>query len=253
MWITPQIKCTEHIRLRHPNRWRRVSVCTSPKFACLQYIMTRTMLCCRWESATLVLFRLCLQVHWLADRDEKHNKTQQECIPVGCVPPAHWPYLVVSYAHPPHIHASPGNHTGPPTTMHAPRQPRMPPSNHASPPATTPPRTEWQTGVKILPCPKLRLRAVTRSQRQTGWTSYGLENLFRTSDVKKVAIRKWQFKVHVTTKAFNNQNWRSVIFRSETLCFVLNHYVFVHFINNLCYDNKFHLFIVLRRTYCSIE
>ena len=101
MWITPQIKYTEHIRLRHPNRWRRVSVCTSPKFACLQYIMIRTMLCCRWESATLVLFRLCLQVHWLADRDEKHNKTQQECIPVGCVPPAHWPYLVVSYGHPP--------------------------------------------------------------------------------------------------------------------------------------------------------
>ena len=24
----------------------------------------------------------------------------QECIPVGCLPPAHWPYLVVSYAPP---------------------------------------------------------------------------------------------------------------------------------------------------------
>ena len=52
----------------------------------------------------------------------------------------------------------------PPTTTHAPWQPRTPPSNHACPPATTqapPPLwTEWQTGVKILPCPKLRLRAI---------------------------------------------------------------------------------------------
>ena len=86
----------------------------------------------------------------------------------------------------------------PPATMHAPQQPHMPPGNHACPPSNhthppgnhtllppqpcmppwqpcTPPWqpcmppwqprmpplwTEWQTGVKILPCPKLRLRAV---------------------------------------------------------------------------------------------
>ena len=32
-------------------------------------------------------------------------RTQQGCIPVGCVPPVHWPYLVVSYTHPPRNHA----------------------------------------------------------------------------------------------------------------------------------------------------
>ena len=82
----------------------------------------------------------------------------QECIPVGCVPPAHWPYLVVSYpcnhAHPPTTHAllqpcmPPCNHACPPATTHAPLQPHMPPlqprmplatthaHNHACPPAT---------------------------------------------------------------------------------------------------------------------
>ena len=40
-------------------------------------------------------------------------------------------------------------------TTHAPPQPCTP-RNHARPPLWT----EWQTGVKILPCPKLRLRAV---------------------------------------------------------------------------------------------
>ena len=98
---------------------------------------------------------------------------EQECIPVGCVPPAHWPYLIVSHVctslqpctppsqprmppqprmlpatmhtplattHAPHNHAcslqpctSPGNHTSPPTTTHTPWQPRMPPGNHARP------------------------------------------------------------------------------------------------------------------------
>ena len=79
---------------------------------------------------------------------------RQECIPVGCVPPAHWPYLIEK-------------------TMHAPpEQPRMPPSpqkqlcmppqsNHTCSPLEqpcTPPHkqpcmppplwTEWQTPVK---------------------------------------------------------------------------------------------------------
>ena len=106
----------------------------------------------------------------------------QECIPVGCVPPAHWPYLVVSYA-------PPRNHAGPPATTHAHWQPCMPPqqphtpppSNHACrlgqhaclppwQPRTPPPWTEWQTGVKILPCPKLRLRAENMIKHPTLFT-----------------------------------------------------------------------------------
>ena len=64
-----------------------------------------------------------------------HIKIKQECIPAGCVPPAHWPYLVVSHACPPQA------------TMHPPEQPRMPPleqphmppwSNHACPPREQP-------------------------------------------------------------------------------------------------------------------
>ena len=38
----------------------------------------RALLCCRWESATLVTFRLCLQVHWLADRGEKGTTKQNK-------------------------------------------------------------------------------------------------------------------------------------------------------------------------------
>ena len=66
--------------------------------------------------------------------------------------------------HAPGNHACPlqpcmpiSNHTCPPATMHAPRQLHMPPQQ-----TRTPLWTEWQTGVKILPCPKLRLRAVIK-------------------------------------------------------------------------------------------
>ena len=54
------------------------------------------------------------------------------------------------------------NHTQTP-----PRQPHMPP-----PGATThaPLWTEWQTGVKILPCPKLPLRAVKISNENRRWS-----------------------------------------------------------------------------------
>ena len=47
----------------------------------------------------------------------------------------------------------------PPAATYAPLQPCM----HPWQPCTLPPPlwTEWQTGVKILPCPKLRLREVT--------------------------------------------------------------------------------------------
>ena len=122
------------------------------------------------------------------------NTTKQECIPVGCILPTHWPYLIISYACPPTTTLAPrqphmpplatthpsGNHACPLATMHAPQQPhtlslqpRMPP-NHTCPrqpcmaPLATmhaPLWTEWQTGVKILPCPKLRLRAVMKSKQ----------------------------------------------------------------------------------------
>ena len=58
-------------------------------------------------------------------------------------------YLIVSHTRPPR-----SNHA------HPPEQPRMPPPEQ---PRMPPLWTEWQTGVKILPCPKLRLRAVIMS------------------------------------------------------------------------------------------
>ena len=80
------------------------------------------------------------------------KNNQQECIPVGFVPPAHWPYLIISYALPPHNHAcpptmhpppatthTPGNHACPLATTHTPKKPHMLPHNHACPPATTQP------------------------------------------------------------------------------------------------------------------
>ena len=128
------------------------------------------------------------------------SPTIQECIPVGCIPPAHWPYLVISHAGPHHIcpqkhmpptnihtplppHTPPCHHTcpppsrKPPTTMHAPTTTTHAPHHHTHPPATThttlppcmpplPPCTSpygqnsWDTLLKTLPCPKLRLRVV---------------------------------------------------------------------------------------------
>ena len=102
-----------------------------------------------------------------------------------------WPPRATTHAPPRSNHACPprSNHACPPGSNHTPplEQPHTPPqqpctplqsnhacppSNHAHPPGATmhtpweqpcmPPLwTEWQTGVKILACPKLRLRAVT--------------------------------------------------------------------------------------------
>ena len=58
--------------------------------------------------------------------------TGQECIPVGCVPPAHWPYLIVCHAHPPPSRMPPLQPCTPPQP-HTPPQPCMPPCNHAHP------------------------------------------------------------------------------------------------------------------------
>ena len=90
------------------------------------------------------------------------NIMRQECIPVGYVPPAHWPYLRIS-SYPTHDPPQqprtapqeqpctlppgetthpPSNHARPPRSNHAcpppPEQPRTPPqSNHACPPGAT--------------------------------------------------------------------------------------------------------------------
>ena len=74
---------------------------------------------------------------------------EQECIPVGCVPPA--------------AVAIPGGRSQPgtPRTRHRPDQ--APPT----PGAGTPP-VDRHTPVNILPCPKLRLRAVIKQSLVCG-------------------------------------------------------------------------------------
>ena len=80
----------------------------------------------------------------------------------------------------PHMPSHPEQPCTPPKQPRMPplEQPRTPPgaTMHAPPRATThtprsnyacPPWTEWQTGVKILPCPKLRLRAVNNDWIRT--------------------------------------------------------------------------------------
>ena len=57
---------------------------------------------------------------------------KQECIPVGCVPPVHWSYLIVSA-----MHAPPPSHARPHPL------PRTPPCGQNS----------WPTLLEILPCP----------------------------------------------------------------------------------------------------
>ena len=74
----------------------------------------------------------------------------------------------------------------PRATAHAPwEQPRMPPraTTHTprEQPRMPPLWTEWQTGVKILPCPKFRLRAVKIKTNQTA---------FRKPRIAKDLMRK---------------------------------------------------------------
>ena len=74
-----------------------------------------------------------------------------------CPPTTHAPG---NHTHPWQPHTPPGNHTHPPATTHTPWQPHTP-SNHTPLETTHAPLwTWWQTGVKILPCLKLHLRAV---------------------------------------------------------------------------------------------
>ena len=79
----------------------------------------------------------------------------QVCIPVGCVPSACWPYPVVSRG----VSAQGGEGVGGlPGGMY----PSMQWVRHP------PPRTESQTVLKTLPCPKLRLRVVIIFLDRTG-------------------------------------------------------------------------------------
>ena len=91
--------------------------------------------------------------------DRWNYQSKQECIPVGYVPPA----AVAVRGSPPC--------TPPPGTMHPPRTMYLPgpctpsvpcpPRYHAHPPV------DRHTPVNILPCPKLRLRAVTNIGHQS--------------------------------------------------------------------------------------
>ena len=109
------------------------------------------------------------------------NLAKQECIPVGCLPPTAVAVPRVSTRHPPE-EAPPRGST--PSGGSTPPQEEAPPSGGSTPPGEStppggstpreeaptrrkrPPRrmpplwTKWQTDVKILPCPKLRLQVV---------------------------------------------------------------------------------------------
>ena len=72
-----------------------------------------------WKSFKFCMSKSHDTIFWLQ---------KQECIPVGCVPPAHWPYLIEKTMHAPQktTHTPLENHAHPPgATTHAPR------SNHA--------------------------------------------------------------------------------------------------------------------------
>ena len=162
-WVTPLFPIRA-VSLASSQRWHWRSVYAA------KIIKTR-MHSSRMRTAR----SLTVSCHILCMPPPPHNHTPPPAIHAPCnhtCPPNHTSppttmhppatmHAPSNYAPPATMH-TPRNHACPPTTMHAPPQPHMPPSNHACPPATThpPPWTEWQTGVKILPCPKLRLRAV---------------------------------------------------------------------------------------------
>ena len=75
--------------------------------------------------------------------DNERNIETQECIPLGCVLPAHWPYLVVSAGGRHACHTQPLPHMPP---CHTCPLPHMPPATHDPLPCMTPPLwTEFLT------------------------------------------------------------------------------------------------------------
>ena len=100
--------------------------------------------------------RSCLEKYWgnyflgiVHVEQSEFLICNKNAIPVGCVPPVHWPHLVVSVG-------GAGRRGGVRTRGFVCR------GGHACPPLWI----EWQTLVKILPCPKLRLRAVITYRRK---------------------------------------------------------------------------------------
>ena len=106
-----------------------------------------------------------------------HTVKRQETVPVGCVPPACWPYPLVSHVSRGRgwrrrvsatslLDAEPPG--GRPPWMQTPQRQtpwRQTPLDADLPGGRPCPLwTEWDTRVKTLPCPKLRLRAV-----KMGW------------------------------------------------------------------------------------
>ena len=83
--------------------------------------------------------------------------TQQDCIPVGCILPACWPYLPACTMHW-GICSGGGVWSGGVPGPGGAWSGGSVVSQHAL-------WTEWQTGAKILPCPKLRLRAVITKKK----------------------------------------------------------------------------------------
>ena len=91
-----------------------------------------------------------------------NGSLKHECIPVGCVPPAHWSYLRIS---------SYPTHTPLGATTHAPRQqPCMPPqSNHACPPGATM-HTPWSNHAQPPEQPCMLPQATTHAPPRSSHT-----------------------------------------------------------------------------------
>ena len=94
----------------------------------------------------------------------------QECMPVGCIPPACCPYLLACTARRGGVYLVPGEGVPGPGAVPGPggctwsRGGVPGPGGGVYLPRYSPRLwTEWQTGVKILPCPKLCLRAVKKN------------------------------------------------------------------------------------------
>ena len=138
------------------------------------------MHCSRMRTARSLTVSHCIQKNWKNHAHPPRATMHASPWEQPCMPPQ-----ATMHAPPATMHTPPEQPCMPPQSNHACppwKQPCMPPwSNHARPPPEQPrmppleqprmppqeqPRmppplwTEWQTGVKILPCPKLRLRAV---------------------------------------------------------------------------------------------
>ena len=119
---------------------------------------------------------------------------QSHCIPVGCVLPAAVAIGGVSIpTHPGTRHPSPGPGTPRPGTLPKTRyhpRTRHPPPQGPEPSRTRPPMdqvpppVDRHSSVNILPCPKLRLRAVITSKlwSRATWKCLSYQNVLDLSD-----------------------------------------------------------------------